>query len=211
MNSATFKPPWTGVKRKLTFYDLKCEFYRYCAPSNGNYRHKQLKRRGETRKSRPRSPFPAVAALIADQATSLVISLTALRSHSINYFNGSKIFVSVERYLENSFSLKQKCCTVVDLSFLETVFWTLKQANIYWDKHASNDTQYSSLQCLKFTIYLRDRDSVLWGSPRRLISLKCQFSPNFSPVKLYSIPLFRSFNKRPISPNPSEYFPGTLF
>ena len=64
VNSATFKPPWTGVKRKLTFYDLKCEFYRYCAPSNGNYRHKQLKRRGETRKSRPQSSFPALAAVI---------------------------------------------------------------------------------------------------------------------------------------------------
>ena len=64
VNRATFKPPWTGVKRKLTFYDLKCEFYRYCAPSNGNYRHKQLKRRGETRKSRPQSSFPALAAVI---------------------------------------------------------------------------------------------------------------------------------------------------
>ena len=31
VNRATFKPPWTGVKRKLTFYDLKCEFYRCSA------------------------------------------------------------------------------------------------------------------------------------------------------------------------------------
>ena len=120
VNRATFKPPWTGVKRKLTFYDLKCEFYRYCAPSNGNYCHKQLKRR-ETRKSEHFSPDPIFCGGTALPLISLV-SQTALKSHSINYFNGSKIFVSGKRYLENSISLKQKCCTGVELSFHESVF-----------------------------------------------------------------------------------------
>ena len=119
VNRATFKPPWTGVKRKLTFYDLKCEFYRYCAPSNGNYCHKQLKRRDA--KIRTFLPDPIFCGGTALPLTSLV-SQAALKSHSINYFNGSKIFVSGKRYLENSISLKQKCCTGVELSFHESVF-----------------------------------------------------------------------------------------
>ena len=107
VNSATFKPPWTGVKRKLTFYDLKCEFYRYCAPSNGNCRHKQLKRRGDA-KSEHFFPRPPAAAVISQH-----LCLTALQSHSINYFNGSKIFVWCKK-LDGKFILIETkvlhCC-----------------------------------------------------------------------------------------------------
>ena len=43
---AVFGSPLTGVKRKLTFYDLKCEFYRCCAVGNGKVVHKQWERVG---------------------------------------------------------------------------------------------------------------------------------------------------------------------
>ena len=76
MNRATFKPPWTGVKRKLTFYDLKCEFYRYCAPSNGNYRHKQLKRRDA------KNPFSSLDPNPIHVAARIPISIVCFLLHS---------------------------------------------------------------------------------------------------------------------------------
>lgn len=87
VNSATFKPPWTGVKRKLTFYDLKCEFYRYCAPSNGNYRHKQLKPRDAKIPDFSPDPAPIFLGgsdhdLISLYIVTSLVSVTALQQSS---------------------------------------------------------------------------------------------------------------------------------